>query len=50
MLEPSISVRQEHKRSQEPNINIELYSEGWLDGLCNLESTKPHIDDYWQGY
>lgn len=50
MLDPSISVRQEHKRSQEPNINIELYSEGWLDGLCNLESTKPHIDDYWQGY
>ena len=45
-----ISVKQDPKRSQEPGIDIELYSEGLFDGLCNLESTKPHIYDYWQGH
>ena len=50
MLDPYTSLRQIPKRSQEPSIDIELYSEGFFDGLCNLESTKPHINDYWQGY
>ena len=45
-----ISVEQDHKRSQEPCIDIEFYSEGFFDGICNLESTPPHIYDYWQGY
>lgn len=50
MLDPYTSLKQDPKRSQEPNIDIELYSEGFFDGLCNLESTPPHIYDYWQGY
>ena len=50
MTNLSTSLRQDPKRSQEPSIDIELYSEGFFDGLCNLESTKPHINDYWQGY
>ena len=50
MTNLSTSLRQDPKRSQEPSIDIELYSEGFFDGLCNLESTKPHIYDYWQGY
>ena len=50
MLDPFTSLRQDPKRSQEPGIDIELYSEGFFDGICNLESTKPHIYDYWQGY
>ena len=45
-----ISVKQDPKRSQELDIDIELYSEGFFDGICNLEFTKPHINDYWQGY
>jgi hypothetical protein len=50
MNDSPISVKQDPKRSQEPNIDIELYSEGLFDGLCNLKPTKPHIYDYWQGY
>lgn len=50
MTNSPISVEQDPTRSQEPSIDIELYSEGFFDGLCNLESTKPHINDYWQGY
>ena len=55
-----ISVRQQRHSKQNQRLNdcsqqsmeldIELYSEGWFDGLCNLKSTKPHIEDYWQGY
>ena len=50
MNDSPISVKQDPKRSQEPNIEIKLYSEGFFDGLCNLESTPPHLNDYWEGY
>lgn len=36
--------------SQSPNINIELYSDGFFDGLTGLNAELPHIKDYWDGY
>lgn len=50
MLDPYTSLKQDPKRSQEPSIDIELHSEGFFDGICNLKSTKPHVNDYWEGY
>ncbi len=34
----------------EPDINIDLYSAGWFDGLMGLDAQLPQIKDYWDGY
>lgn len=33
-----------------PEINIELYSSGWFDGLMGYSPELPHFKDYWDGY
>ena len=36
--------------SVEPDLDIELYSEGFFDGVCGLDATLPHVWHYWHGY
>lgn len=31
-------------------INIELYSAGFFDGLTGLKAQLPHFKEYWDGY
>ena len=51
MLDSLININQDTTPCQEPpEINIELYSEGFFDGVCGLDATLPHFWDYWQGY
>ncbi len=51
MLDSTISLEQQPPQRQETrDINIELYSSGFFDGVCGLDATLPHFWDYWQGY
>ena len=57
MIDSYISVEQEKQEKQElgvinqqPKSYIDLYSEGWLDGLGGSEPRSPDISLYWQGY
>ncbi|MDJ0687861.1 MAG: hypothetical protein QNJ41_05080 [Xenococcaceae cyanobacterium MO_188.B32] len=34
----------------ELEINIELYSAGFFDGVTGLDAQLPHFKDYWDGY
>ena len=34
----------------EPDINMELYSAGWFDGLMGYSPELPHLKDYWDAY
>ena len=36
--------------SLELEINIELYSAGFFDGVTGLDAQLPHFKDYWDGY
>ena len=38
------------RRSPETEINTELYSAGWFDGLMGYSPKLPHFKDYWDGY
>ncbi|VEP18015.1 conserved hypothetical protein [Hyella patelloides LEGE 07179] len=40
MSNPLTSVKQDDKRSQEPNIDIDLYSVGWFDGLIGFKPSQ----------
>ena len=54
MLNSSNSLNQINTQSlniaTEPDINIELYSTGFFDGLNGLDAQLPHFEDYWEGY
>ena len=54
MLDSSNSLNQINTKSSnittEPDINIELYSTGFFDGLNGLNAQLPHFKDYWSGY
>lgn len=57
MIDSYISVKQEKRKKQGLEVikqqgknYIDLYSEGWLDGLSGLEHRSPDIYFYWQGY
>ena len=43
MLDSLININQDHSTCQEPDINIELYSSGFFDGVCGLDATLPHF-------
>ncbi|MGK7951392.1 MAG: hypothetical protein AB4368_22060 [Xenococcaceae cyanobacterium] len=45
MLDSLININQDHSTCQEPDINIELYSSGFFDGVCGLDATpKEKLD------
>lgn len=46
IAETPIDIRTE----QDLDINIDLYSAGWFDGLVGLDAQLPHLKDYWNGY
>jgi hypothetical protein len=48
MINLSKSVDQKKKEVQELNPN--LYSLGWFDGLIGLEPTQIEDSSYWYGY
>ena len=41
---------QETAIGRSPNLNIDLYSAGWFDGLMGYSPELPHFKDYWDGY
>ena len=45
-----INIDRDRQKEQEPDINIELYSTGFFDGLNGLDAQLPHFNDYWSGY
>ena len=50
MTYSSINIDRDNGKQQEPDINIELYSSGFFDGLIGLNAQLPHFRDYWFGY
>ena len=44
------NIDRDKQKEQEPDINIELYSAGWFDGLMGFSPELPHFIDYWDGY
>ena len=46
----STNIDRDKQKEQEPDINIELYSAGWFDGLMGYNAELPHLRDYWDGY
>lgn len=40
----------ENLEQEKLDINIELYSAGFFDGLTGLNAELPHLKDYWDGY
>jgi|GEM_PF-2827160 len=50
MTYSSINIDREKQKEQEPDINIELYSAGFFDGLTGLDAELPYLGDYWDGY
>ena len=36
--------------SSEPELNTDLYSEGYFVGYIGAEPTRPEDDSYWSGY
>jgi hypothetical protein len=46
IAETAIDIRTE----QEPDINTDLYSAGWFDGLMGFSPELSHLRDYWDGY
>ena len=45
-----INIDRDRQKEQEPDINIDLYSAGWFDGLTGLNAELPHMKDYWDAY
>ena len=45
-----INIDRDRQKEQEPDINIDLYSAGWFDGLMGYSPELPHFEDYWSGY
>ena len=37
-------------KTTQPDINLELCSAGFFDGLNGLNANLPHLKEYWQGY
>ena len=57
MINLSTSVEQKNRERQEqnlvspePELNTDLYSEGYFVGYIGAEPTKPEDDSYWSGY
>lgn len=49
-VSPITETCQESTVEQSPDINIDLYSAGFFDGLTGLNAELPHLKDYWGGY
>ncbi|VEP14142.1 conserved hypothetical protein [Hyella patelloides LEGE 07179] len=50
-LEQKNRERQEWERvNQQTNLDTDLYSVGWFDGLMNSEPTQLEEQSYWSGY
>lgn len=45
-----INIDRNPLQHQGSDINIELYSSGFIDGLMGLDAQLPHYKDYWDGY
>ena len=57
MINLSVSVEQTIREQQgkrareiEGNLNTDLYSGGFFDGLIGAEPTHPEQHSYWSGY
>ena len=49
-VSPIAETCQEPTVEQSHDINIDLYSAGWFDGLMGYTPELPHLKDYWDGY
>ena len=49
-VSPIAETCQELTTERSHDINIDLYSAGFFDGLTGLNAELPHIKDYWDGY
>ena len=47
---PIAETCQDSTLERSSDINIELYSAGFFDGLTGLNAELPHLKDYWDGY
>ena len=50
MTYSSTNINRDKQKKQELDINIDLYSAGWFDGLMGYTPELPHFIDYWDGY
>ena len=50
MTYSSITIDRDKRQQQELQINIELYSVGFFDGLMGSNAKLPYSKDYWNGY
>ena len=44
------TVKQQQAKSSEENLDTDLYSGGFFDGLIGLEPSSPEKFSYWSGY
>ena len=49
-LSPIAETFQDSTVERSHDINIDLYSAGWFDGLMGFSPELPHFIDYWEGY
>ena len=49
-LSPIAETFQDSTVERSHDINIDLYSAGWFDGLMGYSPELPHLIDYWEGY
>ena len=51
-IEPiaQMSIGTEDRGLAGKDLNLELYSAGFIDGLTGLNAELPHFRDYWDGY
>lgn len=45
-----INIDRNQLQYQGSDINLELYSSGFIDGLTSIDAQLPHCKDYWDGY
>ena len=57
MFDSYLSVEQEKRERQgtdlfqeEANLDVEMYSGGFFDGLIGSEPSSPSSTSYWKGY
>ena len=57
MIDLPVSVEQEKRETQEidslqeeANLDVEMYSGGFFDGLMGSEPSSPSSTSYWDGY
>lgn len=49
-INPIAKTYNQTNTERSPDINIDLYSNGFLDGLTGLNAELPHVKNYWDGY